>query len=208
MNLPPPDGVGRLTFSGTFDGVSKWANVFHVYAAGIDAGNPTEVADLLADLTDAFASGLFYAGQAGDFGSDLQTLDVSDGTTGHVAMGTSTSLIGSDGSGDVIGGAAAVVSWLGDWHYRGGKPRTYVGGLTKDWMATPVLLDAGHISSLHDAALATLTLIQALSGSYGSAVSLGALLGNTPTSPGTFAPFSGARVRQQVGSQRRRNHPV
>lgn len=202
----PPDGVCRLSLTFESDGVSRAVNVYHLYAAGIDAGDPAQVTDLLDDVVNAFQSSLIYAGQIADFGCTGTHIDVSDGTGIHSADGTAAGLVGTDSGDHVTGGIAVVISWLGDWHYRGGKPRTYIGGLSTTWMNTPVLLDGSHCADLQAAAVGLLDLIRSLSGSYGSAVSLGALLGNTAGSAGTFAPYAGARVRQTPASQRRRNH--
>lgn len=196
----------RLTLSGTSDGVSKWANVFHLYVPGSTASDLTEMTELVQDTGDSFESSLFYAGQIADFGCDLLHLEASDGTNIFSYDYSPAALVGTDTGDHVTGGICAVVSWQGAWHYRGGKPRTYVGGLSSTWMNTPVLLDSGHCADLQSAAVGLITQIGAQSGSYGSAVVLGVLLGNTASSAGTFAPFSGARVTQQVGSQRRRNH--
>jgi hypothetical protein len=161
--------------------------------------------DLLADLIGALENADFYSAQSTSYGGQTAQLDMSDGATILSVSDSATALIGSDGGTELMGGPCAVVSWLGSWHYRGGKPRTYVGGLTEGWVDGPSQLDAGHRASLTTAAVAAITLIAALSGSYGGVVILGALLGNSPTANGTFAPFTGAVVKDQVGSQRRRN---
>ena len=201
-SMVPPADVGRLTISGTFES-SHWANVFHLYLPG-NTLDPDSISTLLEAINDGMTTSLFYAAQANDFAAELMKLDLSDGSTitsGEIPC----TLAGTDSSAHVFGASAVVISWLGSWHYRGGKPRTYVGGLTEGWLNEPTVLDSGHVASLQAAAVDTLEGIDGLSTANAPSVSLGVLLGNNATSAGTFAPFTGARVNNYVGSQRRRN---
>jgi len=199
----PPAGVGRLTLEGT-DATANWANVFHVYAPGNILTDP-RVAGLAQDIGLLFETNLFYANCSGGLGVAKATLAMSDGSTivvGESALGFS----GTDTGTPMPGAVSCVISWLGAWHYRGGKPRTYLPGLTTSWLNSPTQLDGGLLASQTLNALNTMTSIDAYSASDVPSLSLGVLLGNTPTSPGTFAPFTGVLCRQQIGSQRRRNH--
>lgn len=199
----------ELVIRGVFGGAadSKWANIFHLFAAGMDTQSSTQLSDLLDDTVNSFATSGFYLAQATNFGSSEIQLTGSDGTTQASVVAAVSTLVGTDTGDDVFGSPAAVVSWKGAWHYRGGKPRTYVGGLTENWIDTATALNGAHCASLQTAAQDLITAVSAQSGSYGSAVSLGVVLGNNATSAGTFAPFTGAGVSNQVGSQRRRNRP-
>ena len=201
----PPAGIVRLALSGTYQ-ATRWANIFHVYVPSLDPSSGAEVTDLSNDLQDAFTSSLFYDAQANDFALNAAALTCSDGSA-LFGYEFPWSIEGTDDSGGHInGGTAVCVSWQGSWHYRGGKPRNYIGGLTDAWVVEPSVLEPGRVTSLRNAALALIANIAALSGSYGSVVVLGALIGNTASSPGTFAPYSGAVVQDTPRSQRRRNH--
>ena len=206
-NLVPPADVCRLALSGTVQTHSRFANTFHLYAAGADVSSPTILASLLSDVVSAFASAEFYDAQSDDCGVNKAQLVGSDGTDLYSVEQDGLSLAGTDTDANINAGTAVVVSWKGAWHYRGGKPRTYLPGLTTGWITDAVTLDSGRTASLLDAAVALLEAISALSGSYGSAVSLGVLLGNSPTSHGTFAPFQDVTVLDRPASQRRRNIP-
>lgn len=203
--VPPPDGVCRFTLSGTYDGTSTFANVYHVLAGSLNPLSTSQMNDLIEDLIGAFDASGFYDNMSDTCGVDLASLVASDGSSLYGADLSVSSLNGTLTGGKNAGGIAAVVSWLGTWHYRGGKPRQYLPGLTDGWTATPTLLDATLVTSQEAAAEELITLIQALSGSYGSDVALGALIGQTSSSAGIFYAYNGARVSQQVGSQRRRN---
>lgn len=203
-NLPPPSGVCRVSFSGTYE-ASHWANVFHVYCPTMDPTSLTQCVDLLTAIENVFVTDLFYALCASDFAATYAQLDASDGAGITSVNDVPTGMAGSADGSHAPGGTAMVVSWLGGWHYRGGKPRTYVGGLISEYIVEPTQFDGGPVGDMQSAANDVITSIAALSGTYGAVVIMGALLGNSPTSAGTFAPYTGALVRNQIGSQRRRN---
>jgi hypothetical protein len=201
-NMIMPADVARISVSGTFQDAT-WANIFHCYLPG-NTLSPTTLGGFAEDFGVQLADSLFYAAQANDMGANLAKVDLSDGTT--ITSGSSAiDASGTDTSTGIIAGGAVVVSWLGAWHYRGGKPRTYVTGLTDGWVTDSTHLDAGRQASLQSAAISLLELVDAMSGTGYPSVSLGVLLGNSPTAEGDFAPYTGARVNGYVGSQRRRN---
>ena len=206
--LPPPAQVARVTLSGTFVDTT-WANIFHLFAAGMDVSDVGQMTDFLTDLIAAFESSEFYDAQSNELGVTVCKGVFSDGTDLYSQeIDGSPIFAGTDDGGPWSGGVAALVNWHGAWHYRGGKPRTYLPGLTEGWADAPGLLDGSHVASLAAAASALMVDIAAMSGSYGSAVSLGVLLGNSATEAGTFAPFTGVSVQSRPCSQRRRNRPT
>lgn len=193
-----------MTFSGTFES-TKFANVFHMDLPG-NTLDETSLGGFLDDMQALFATNLFYAVCSTSLGVTLAKGELSSG--GSIIGGSSAAIItGSDASQELNGGTSIVVSWLGGWHYRGGKPRTYIPGGTTSWLDTPDTFSAGVIADQQAAAIDVINAINVYStGSVPVAV-LGALLGNNASSSGTFAPFVGALVRNQPGSQRRRNRP-
>lgn len=201
----PPAGVIRLTISGTYDGSSKWANVFHLNAPSADVSSSTQLHQLADDVEDAFDNAGLYDGSKDSFGANLMRLVASDGANLFNWEQVVTTLSGTDTNEYIAGGSAAVISWKGAWHYRGGKPRTYIGGLTDEWFLHPYQLNGAYTVPLQTAAFDLITNIGELDGAYGNDVELGVLIGNTAAAAGVFHPFTGAQVTQQVGSQRRRN---
>ena len=203
--LPAPSGVGRLSLRGFSDGVSEFVNVYHVKSTTIDPDDVEQCLELLDDLVSAFDGSAFYDGMIADAGVVNARLLMSNGTTAISVEQAVSTLNGADTGEHVDGSSACVISWRGSWSYRGGKPRTYLPGLSDEWFASPIQLDATHVVAQRTAALALIANVSALTGSYGSDVSLGALLGNTSSSAGTFSPFLTALVTQQIGHQRRRS---
>lgn len=204
VHVPPAD-VCKISIRGVFnDGHSNWANVFHVLAAGMDESSDSQRGDLLGDIENVFAETSFYANSLGDYGSTELQIDASDGTDIFSTVFASSTLIGSDTGSPAPASACLVVSWKGSWHYRGGKPRTYRSGFGAGHMDDPQTWESSFVTSQQTSAVDVIEGIAALSGTYGSAVSLGVLLGNNATAAGTFAPFTGAVCDQGIKSQRRR----
>jgi hypothetical protein len=118
---------------------------------------------------------------------------------------------GSSGGGDISSGnlpnsAACCVSWIEGAHYRGGHPRTYLGGFKNGILADTRHFSAGFTSSMTSAANSFLSAVNALLG--GNVWHLGCVHyhGKVLTTPGVprFLPFTGATVNSRLDSQRRR----
>ena len=204
-HLPAPTKIGRVSLRGFSDGVSEFVNVYHVRASSIDPNDVEQCLELLDDIVTAFDGSSFYDGMIADAGVVNARMLMSNGTSVLSVEQSVTTLNGADAGEHVDGSSSCVISWRGAWSYRGGKPRTYLPGLSDEWFLSPIALDAAHVVAQRTAALALIANIGALSGSYGSDVELGALIGNTPSAAGTFYPFLTALVTQQIGHQRRRS---
>lgn len=203
----PPAGVARVTASGTFSG-TNFANVFHFYVPAMTFDDPTQQADFLADLEAAMSTSLLYAAQSNALGVNSLKGVFTDGLSASSLERVGGPLIeGTDDGVPIFGGSAACLSWKGSWHYRGGKPRTYFGGLTENWLDGAGQIDGSHSASLTTAGANFITACAAMTGSYGSVVTLGALLGNGDGEAGTFAPFYACLTNSRPCSQRRRNIP-
>lgn len=201
--LPPAD-VSRIDVNYTYE-LAECTNVFHLYTPG----GSTDPVDLLALLGAFVSDGVLEL--ITNMSTALQVttarISYSDGSAAIVVEGGFSSING-DHEADVLPASdCCVVSWLGGWSYRGGKPRTYVPGLTVDRLSSTQSLDLGFCSSQASQAIAMIAAVAAIPGSHPAypSVALGALLGNTVSSAGTFAPYTGAVVRPQIGEQRRRN---
>jgi len=171
----------------------------------MDTQSGTQLFDFATDFENALASALFYTQCSNATGSTEIQVNGSDGTTIASQVIATSTLVGTDTDTELAGGTAAVISWKGSWHYRGGKPRTYLPGLTVSALVDASTISGSWGTSLQTAAVNLITEVAAMSGSYGSSVSLGVLLGNNATSAGTFAPFTGAGINPSPCSQRRRN---
>jgi len=202
-HLPPAD-VLRFTLSGT-DAGGKWANVFHAYLPGNTLDEVT-LAGVLSDIVADANLLALYGSVSGAHGCNKVAGQLSTGTA-IIAAETAASFAGTDDATPLPGGVAAVISWQGPWYYRGGKPRTYFGGLTGSALDSAVTLNGTFLASLGGLALAWMTTFNEYTAPSVPVMKLGALIGNTDTAAGTFAPYFGLAVRQQIGSQRRRNRP-
>jgi len=201
-NLHMPTDVARVSLSGTYQ-TTHWANVFHIYAPGVSAATAPNQVEWLSIMAGLLSSNI-HQQMSNALAVELASCVVYDGT-GDVAFQTPGTATGTDTAQEWTGGVSAVISWLGTWSYRGGKPRTYVPGLTVSWEDGPGTLNGGRRTDLTTGAVDAIDAISTTSTTAAAASSLGVLLGNSPTSTGSFAPFTGALVRNQVGSQRRRN---
>jgi hypothetical protein len=199
----PPDGVCRVDIMSTFVD-AECVNVLHFLVTPTPAADPDGLALLSAIVTK--------------FGNDLLP-PMSNGlqvTSARMASSDGTSTVTIEGGFSSIGGAhdgtpiaassAAVISWQGVWDYRGGKPRTYLPGLTADRLFSPQKMELSFAASLAADAVSFIESIASIPTILPafSTVTVGALLGNTVAAAGSFAPYSGATVRQTLGSQRGR----
>ena len=200
----PPADVSRIDVNYTYE-LAQCTNVFHLYTPG----GSTDPVDLLALL------GAFVSDGVLDIITNMSTalqvttarLAYSDGAAVTIVEGGFSSIHGNHSADVLPASDCCIISWLGAWAYRGGKPRTYVPGLTTDRLASTQSLDLSFCASQAAQAIGMISDVSAIPGTHPAypVVTLGALLGNTTISAGTFAPFTGAVVRPQIGEQRRRN---
>jgi hypothetical protein len=201
--LVPPDGVCRVAVQ-TVDVDADCVNVFHLLVTPTPAADADGIA-LLGAIVSRLADQIYVRMSNG---LDIVQADmrISDGTTTVDVSGGFSSLGGNHDGTPVGANCAAVISWHGVWDYRGGKPRNYIPGLTSDQLYSPQKLDASFAASLAGGAVQVIADLAAIPVEIPAwtTVTLGALLGNTAVSAGTFAPYGGASVRRPIGTQRGR----
>jgi hypothetical protein len=105
--------------------------------------------------------------------------------------------------------AAIVISWNTTLHRRGGKPRTYIPGVTFAEMATEKHVDSESRLDIATRANQFLSGIDAIGGEVApfTDVKLGTVLyqlGGAWRTPPVFEPYIGAFVHSRFGTQRRR----
>ena len=111
------------------------------------------------------------------------------------------------GSSPLPRNCAALISWTIDEHYRGGKPRTYVPGLTQARLQDSAHISSSFQTSLHTGAVDLITDINAIDAGGITSVTLGCIRffsGYQAKTPPTFHGYSGASVKTLIASQRRR----
>lgn len=200
----PPADTCRIDVNYTYE-LAECTTVHRIYIPG-GSSDPVDLLALLGAFVGIGIANLIELMSAA-LVVNTARLDYSDGTSSVIVMGGFSTIAGTHGGGVLPASDAAVISWLGGWNYRGGKPRTYLPGLTQDRLASTQSLDLGFTASLAARAIDTLSEWAAIPSAHPAfpVVTPGVLLGNTVASPGTFAPFTGCVVRPQIGEQRRRN---
>jgi hypothetical protein len=205
MALPDVPYAAKIVVDGSFGG-HTFAAIQH--AALGDVGNvptQTEMDALATAVRNAWKS-TFLPLQANGYQLG-QVLCEQLATIG----GLTSVATGADSGGDISSGnlpnqVACCVSWLENAHYRGGHPRTYVGGFKQGVMADTVNFSATFRTQMQTAAVNYLAAVNAAAG--GNVWHLGCVHyhGKVLTAPGVprFLPFTGSTVNSRIDTQRRR----
>lgn len=206
--LPSVPGVCRVVLSGTF-GSARWVNVLHVQYSGAPLSN-AEAAALGAAVAAAFGTRIMPRTSTGYVLTAWECTDLSSPTAGR-GQGT-VSIAGALATANLPANAAWAISWRIQRRYRGGHPRTYIGGLTTEQLSTVTLLTAA-VAAGHTTAAENFRTDVNLLTTNGRAHTLGQVsyyqgknadgspkLRTTPI----FEAFSGSTVGVRIDSQRRR----
>jgi len=204
-----PHNICRIAVTGDVGG-QPFANIFYIETdePGIDSAAGVE------DMLGAFAGKLASSGLITLFHSSLHVtgmqgvvqLTPDTAVSSQVVQGTNGAAAGTV----LTPNDAAVISWLSGAYWRGGKPRTYISGLTSTMIDTNHSLNDTFKNSVISAAgslrsgvnsITTPAVDKSTMGfvSYAS----GKVWRTTPL----FLPFTGVTVHDRVGSQRRRLGP-
>lgn len=225
--LPPVPKVVRIQLHGTLGEDLDVLNSFHVvYAA--TAPTITEI------TTFAYAVGAAWAAHLAPLAPDVYSLaevTATDLTSAVAATATVPyASAGTRGGVELSASACVVTSQLIDRRYRGGHPRIYwAWGIESDlndpqtWSSTFVDLCGTNLAAFMNAVLAAAwsgagaLLVVSVGYYHGFTVVISPTTGrarNVPTlipspTPGPFVDLvTGFRVRDNIGSQRRRNQFV
>ena len=131
-------------------------------------------------------------------------------TPGGGELVSSSSMTGTGSSGGTAvanDGTCKVASWLSTVYWRGGKPRTYLPGVSTSETTGDHSLTAGEITALKTAAAGFRTAVNALTSGGITGTTLGFVsfrTGNADRVPPLFYAFTGATVHPRLGTQRRR----
>lgn len=205
--LPPQ--VVRVAVTGNIGG-QPFANIFHAQTDQPGINTPAGVNDFLTAFNTALEQSGFYS----PFSTTLhvtQLEGVVQITADTALKGLITSTISGTGAGTGTPvGTCVVFSWLSEIFWRGGHPRTYVGGVLT------TMSDTNH--SLVDSVKNTLILnaqglhtrinqitTPAVDQTKQGLVSYASGGAWRPTA--LFFPYTGVTVHDRLGSQRRRLGP-
>ena len=203
----PPAHIGRFAVNGVF-GDTPFTNVFWVRNGGASTPSPGDF--------DAFTH--YVGSQWADRMTDLQSNQVGYASTEGLYYGPSGADLGSSQpipQAGVMSGAvlpasvACVVSWRVAPHYKGGHPRSYLGGLTSEVLASVNTFTGSFTGSLAAAANNFLNDINAHAVGNFSDAHLGTVsfvLRKAWRTPPVFRDYvpGSATVDARIDSQRRR----
>jgi len=200
----PADAM-RISLEGTY-GDATWANILHLQT--INNGAPT-VADMQTVLTDV--ADAFHGNVMPFFSSALELTQakgvlILSGSTEQVGV-VSTTLAGSETGVGMPASTAVALSWSISAYYRGGKPRTYVCGVTEDIVQTVRTIKAASGASIAAGAATFIDDVNAITTTSITAVELGTYSfasGNAWRGTPLFRAYTGVIVHDRLDSQRRR----
>lgn len=201
--LPAAPGVAKIIVQQTLANVNVF-NVLHAYGFNAAGYSQAELDSLASTFRTAWVSNVIPL-QDGDLtlGSVLtQDLSTDIGLQGSATGTTPGTNVGSS----ISANAACCWSWKIANRYRGGHPRTYIGGLNLNALTNPNTLVASYVTSQLAAANAVRTAVNGLVVGADNWV-LGCVsyytagaLRPTPL----FRAFTSVSVDNRVDSQRRR----
>jgi len=162
---------------------------------------------------DAVALGVFNA-YHDNLLPQLTTDTTLDDCTA-VDLTNNTGVVGvhsGSGSGGLAGVAlpsnvALCVSWRESLHYRGGHPRSYMGGVSGTFLADPRHVTTSFAGIMSTAALAFRTAVNALTSTAASSYKLSGVhyrLADAVQTPPLVKDITGVLVNTRLDSQRRR----
>ena len=184
------------------------------FGIGLDLLVPA--ASAMADLDTACADILSF------FGSGPQlllstacklvgcTMQQSDGTSVQEASAT-TAIFGASTGAQVPFNVALVTSWKIGAFYRGGKPRSYLGGIPESALDTPRVWNDAYLGDIETAMQSFHDQINGIVEGSVTFLTHGVWhkrRAGVVLRPWTFDPITGSAVQKRVCSQRRRTGPT
>lgn len=204
-----PRGL-RIVVSGTCY-TSKWANVLHAqFASGTPLTN--DLASLAQLIAVNFTTNMLFTSTNSMLETQCVVTDISS-ETGAAGIDT-VQRAGAAAGTTLPAGTAMCVSWKIARRYRGGHPRTYLGGISanaqfdaRQWTLSAAtaqqahaLTFLGYVNTLSTPSTGNITL-----GSFSYYKGMDALHNPILRPVPVFDPFISTHVDQRIDSQRRRN---
>lgn len=206
---PTPHNIARLAVTGDVGG-RPWANVFYVETD--EPGISTSAGAL--DMANAFKGAITNSSLYQQFHSSLHVTQcqcVIQLTPDTAVQGiTAMNLVGAAGGSVQPASAAVVVSWLSGAFWRGGKPRTYIPGVSSTFLDTNHSLIDGIKNGLITIAETLRTNVNGITTPAVDKSTMGFVSyasGKVWRATPLFLPYTGAIVHDRLGSQRRRLGP-
>jgi hypothetical protein len=203
---PTPADIIRVTVTGDIGG-QPFALVFHCQTDEPGISTSAGVTDFITAFRTALTSSTLFANFS-------NTLHVT-GLQGVVQL-TPDTAVESQITASINGGSATpastaasavVLSWLSAAYWRGGKPRTYLPGVTTGMIDTNHSLADANKASILSAATSFLSAVNAITTPAVDSTHLGFVSYASDKewrSTPVFFPFTGVTIHDRLGSQRRR----
>lgn len=200
-----PDNSVRVSIQGN-NGSVNWANVFWCQLTTSGSISQADLDTWTANFAGAYNTN-FVGMMPGD--SAMVSAHAVLFTPGGGVLESQVAAAHTGTGGTAIGDDAAcrVVSWLSTVYWRGGKPRTYLPGLTTNDTTDGKTLVGATITALKSGAAAFRTAVNALTNGGITGTSLGFVSfrsGNAERATPLFFAFTGSTVHPRIGTQRRR----
>jgi len=202
---PIPPGYAKLDVVG-FDGPATWTNVLYFDCSPSDPDVPGDVAVAVANAAHALYAGLPLA--------DIQSaVQITGWKVVYRADPTSTysftvadAIVGANTGEGQDAQVAYLLNWVSGDARKGGKPRSYIPGVSNNARADTARLTSGVLSAF-DAAIAT--WLASFPFTHGTAtvtnfVEMSFVSAGVDLNPPIARPIVGGHLNPIVGTQRRR----
>lgn len=192
---------------GTLFGTQPTVNVFWLNLTHTGAASQTDLNTLLAAIAADFATDV-----TGELSDSFEV--VGWDATWITGVGTalqSTVTRTDTGAGSTAAPENAATSWVVNWligrYYRGGHPRTYLAGISSSNITNGSNVVAANAATLAAFCTTWMGHVNAYTTGLITVVSLGTVSfaeGNAWRSPPVFVPYTGVKIRNRIGTQKRR----
>lgn len=191
-------------------GGQPWANIFYVQTDTPGITTSAGVVDMLEAFRDAWSTADMNDALHSSYHVTQLNGIVQTGPSSAVQGQVSASITGGAGGTALPANECYVLSWLSEAFWRGGKPRTYVPGLTTGNIDTNHSLADSDKAVLISRAQTFLTTVNAITTPAVDETTMGFVSfqsGGAWRSPALFFPYNDVTVHDRLGTQRRRLGP-
>lgn len=142
----PPGHVARFAINGFF-GTSPWTNVFWVRNGAAVTPSPAAFASITQQILDRYGETLMSLQSSGSQTTDCSGLyyEPNGEVLGFDASGIH---FGQHNEDQMPASMAACLGWRVNQRYKGGHPRTYIGGMHRGAFANPRGLAPAFVSTV------------------------------------------------------------
>lgn len=202
--LPPAPGIAKIIIAQTYATVNVF-NILHAKSDGATPWTPTECSNMASAVRAAWVTNFLPLQVSNLSLGDVTVIDLSSPSANSgVASGTNAGALSSASA--LPANVAACISWKIQNRYRGGHPRTYVGGMATTQTANPNTWASTHLTALTNAANAMRNAIQtvSVSGSPAEFVVVHYVKNKVKLNPPDYDYITAAAVDSRIDTQRRR----